>query len=293
MKSAVIEVSDLKKSFRSTQVLKGVSLKIEEGSVVGLVGTNGAGKSTLIQCLLGLLRATGGESTIFSDDSWNLSASTKARLGYVPQTIHHYPWMYVRQIIQYTAAFHENWDKQWEEELVDRWQIPLKKRAAALSPGEAQKLALVLALGHRPELLILDEPVASLDPLGRREFLRSLLELSNNEKQTVLFSTHITADLERVATHVAILKDGLILRYSPLDELLDGFKRLRIRSTERLPDSFSVRHSIRTIVDGSQALTTVPDVDDALLLELRTKWNADVQVEDLNLEEIFVEAHDA
>ena len=291
MTTPVIAVQQLTKRFGSKAVLRGVDLNIPAGAVVGLVGTNGSGKSTLIKCLLGLLRPTAGTISLLGEEPWNLSASAKSRLGYVPQIVRLYPWMKVRHVVAYTSAFYDSWDAAWVETLLDRWELPREHRIAPLSPGQLQKLALVLALGYRPELLILDEPVASLDPVARREFLRSLLEVCQDEKHTVLFSTHITSDLERVASHLAILKEGRIVMFDELDAVKDRVKRLRISSSNDLPRDFSVRGALRTEVTGKQALAAVTDLDESLLDEVRTKWQAEVTVEDLNLEDIFLELH--
>ncbi len=288
---SVISIQQLKKSFGSKAVLQGVDLNIPAGAVVGLVGTNGSGKSTLIKCLLGLLRPTGGTISLLGEEPWNLSASAKSRLGYVPQIVRLYPWMKVRHVVAYTSAFYDSWDAAWVETLLDRWELPREHRIAPLSPGQLQKLALVLALGYRPELLVLDEPVASLDPVARREFLRSLLELCQHEQHTVLFSTHITSDLERVASHLAVLKQGRIVLFDELDAVKDRVKRLRVTATNNLPPEFSVRGALRSEVNGSQALVAVADLDDDLVREVRDKWQADVAVEDLNLEDIFLELH--
>lgn len=149
----------------------------------------------------------------------------------------------------------------------------------------------MLALAHHPELLVLDEPVASLDPIARRRFLESLMESIEDGKRTVLFSTHITSDLERIASHVAILKDGQIAVCEELDHLKDRVKRLRISAGEDLPRSFAIGGALRTEIQGRSALVAMASVDDGLVQELRSRWNADVAVEDLNLEEIFMELH--
>ena len=291
MNDSVINTEGLKKRFGSKDVLGGVDLTIPAGAIVGLVGTNGSGKSTLIKCLLGLLKKTSGTISLLGEDPWNLSAAAKSRLGYVPQTVRLYPWMKVKHIVAYTSSFYDDWDVEWTSTLLERWELPLEQRIGPLSPGQLQKLALVLALGYRPELLILDEPVASLDPVARREFLRSLLELCQEDQHTILFSTHITSDLERVASHLAILKQGQIALFDELDNVKDQFKRLRITAPSRLPADFAVRGSLRCTTDGTQAVAAVSRVDDQLISELQQRWQAEVVVEDLNLEEIFLEYH--
>src|SRR5580704_5615979 len=239
----VVHVRGLQKSFgrfKPKAVLKGVDLTIPAGTVLGLVGTNGEGKSTLIKCLLGLLKPTGGEMRVFGEDPWDLSASTKARIGYVPQEPALLPWMTVRQQLAYTGAFFPSWDTNFAADLVSRWGLPWDERVGPLSLGQRQKVSIVLALAHRPKLLILDEPVASLDPVARRQFLESLMQATEAGEQTVLFSTHITSDLERIASHLAMLKGGRIAFCDELDHLKDRVKRLRISAAQDLPRSFAI-----------------------------------------------------
>ena len=289
----MIEVSGLMKSFGggAKPVLRGVDLTVQRGSVTGLLGKNGSGKSTLLKCLLGLLRASSGQARVLGEEPWHLSASAKAQLGYVPQEVSLYSWMRVRQIIEYTAAFYPKWNHELTADLARRWQLPLEDRVGPMSQGQQQKLALILALGHEPELLILDEPVASLDPSARREFLKTLLDVARDENRSVLFSTHITSDLERVADRVAVLQDGRIVYHNELDELKDSIKRLRITAAHDLPASFGVANSLRSEISGKHALVAVSHIEPTSVQELESQWQASVAVEDLSLEEIFLEMH--
>jgi ABC-2 type transport system ATP-binding protein len=292
MNEPILRVDGLHKSFDGKQVLRGIDLELEPGEVLGLLGANGSGKTTLIKCALGLIRPSAGRVTVFGENSWDLSASAKNRLGYVPQEVTSYPWMRVRQVISYTAAFYRNWDQSLVNTLCERWHVPLEDRVGSLSTGQLQTVGILLALGHRPELLVLDEPVASLDPSARRQFLRTLLEMLEDDRHTILFSTHITSDLERVAQRVAILGDGQIRFHGDLDELKDRVKRLRIMSRHALPASFAVPGALRCEVAGATATVSVADFDERLVADMQKTWDADVSVHDLNLEEIFVEMHD-
>lgn len=291
MNDIIVEAKQLCRRFDKLDVLRGVDLTLERGMVVGLLGTNGSGKSTLLRCLLGLLRLTSGAARLFGENPWTLSGAAKTRLGYVPQEVKLYPWMTVSQVVAYTAAFYPKWDDALCEDLIRRWDVPRDRRVGPLSPGQLQKLGLILALGHRPELLFMDEPVAALDPIARREFLKSLLEVTQDLQHTVLFSTHITSDLERVASHVALLQEGRVALFEDLDSVKDRVKRLRISAAAPLPHDFSVIGSLRTEVNGQTALVAATNVNDQLLNRLRQEWHAEVQVEDLNLEEIFLELH--
>lgn len=293
MNSEIIRTTGLRKSFGRSEVLRGVDLMIPRGAVVGLLGTNGAGKSTLIKCLLGLLKISAGSASVLGEDPWNLSADAKSRIGYVPQVVHVYPWMQVRQVIDYTGAFYPRWDHSWCSEMLDQWELDGSAWVRTLSTGQLQRLGLILGMGHRPELYILDEPAASLDPSGRRSLLRSLLEIAEDNEHSILFSTHITSDLERIASHVAIMGDGVIDYFGELDELKDSVKRIRIHSSIDLPADFSVHGALRTQVIGKSAIVAVAAIDKELIDQLRERWHATVDIEDLNLEDIFLELHDA
>lgn len=289
--AAVIDIRGVEKSFGKTTVLKGVDLSIPEGAVVGLLGTNGSGKSTLIKCLVGLLKPDAGEARVFGESGWSLSAEAKGRIGYVPQELKLFPWMKVKHVVNYIASFYPTWDYALSDRLIDEWGLPRDHRVGPLSTGQAQKLAIILALGHRPDLLILDEPVASLDPLARREFLRSIREIAADERHTILFSTHITSDLERVTSHVALLRDGRIAFHEELDALKDRFKRVRMTRPRGFAPDFTLDGALHVDVAGTTARVTLPDVTDSLMERLAREQQAEVVVEDLNLEEIFLEFH--
>jgi ABC-2 type transport system ATP-binding protein len=288
----VLKMQAVSKLFSGRPVLDRLNFEVPAGTVVGLLGKNGAGKTTLLRCALGLARPQHGTVTILGEPAWNLSASAKGRIGYVPQTPQLYPWMQVQHILAYTGSFYARWNEKLVEELVERWQIPRTRRAGTLSVGEAQKLSLVMALGHEPELLVLDEPVASLDPAARREFLKVVLEIAAGGERTVIFSTHITSDLERVADRVAILRRGHISFFGELGELKDQVKRLSVTSDNAFPEQFSLPGILHQKIDGNRALVTTNAMNLDLVGQLESQWHATVEVQDLNLEEIFLELHD-
>jgi ABC-2 type transport system ATP-binding protein len=288
----LIDMRGVRKTFKpGNDVLRGIDLEVPCGTVLGLLGKNGAGKTTLIKCLLGLLKITGGSATLFGEDAWNLSAGAKARLGYVPQTVALYPWMKVKHILPYTAAFYRNWNSKLVSELVERWELPTETRVGTLSICQLQKLAIILSLGHEPELLILDEPAASLDPVARREFLSAVLAIAGQNNRTVVFSTHITSDIERVADTVAIVQQGRIAYHGELGGLKDSVKRLRITAENALPSVFAVPDALSVAIDGNRAVVAVRQFSPELISALSRQWQAQIEVEDLNLEDIFLELH--
>lgn len=235
MSDIIIELRDLTKQFGNAHILRGVDLAIPRGSVVGLLGTNGSGKTTLIKCMLGLLRRNTGQSLLFGQDSWSLSPDIKARIGYVPQVISFFPWIRVRDLIRYTASFYPKWNDDLCQRMIRDWDIPADQRISTLSVGQVQKTAILLAVGHDPDLLILDEPAAALDPIARRQFLQLLIDLAAPGRRTVLFSTHLTTDLERVADRVAVLKTGQVAWFGLLDDLKE-------QTHLNLEDSFLEMH---------------------------------------------------
>jgi len=289
MDKPLIDITGITKGFKNKHVLDGLSLAVPKGSVFGLLGCNGAGKTTLIKCILGLFNITSGKISILGDDPSDFAAATKERLGYVPQSDRVYPWLTVGQLIDYTASFYKHWNSELVAQLIDEWGIDTKEKYGVLSEGQAQKVSIVLALGHEPELLILDEPVASLDPAARRQFLKTILTITSERECTVFFSTHITSDLERVADRVALLKDGAIHFNGELDQLKDEVKRLRIIAERELPPAFDFDGFLHCESSVNEAIVSVRGFNPEIKSKLERDLNATVEVEDLNLEEIFLE----
>lgn len=287
-----IEINNIVKEFGQQRVLDDLSWSIPSGSVVGLLGVNGSGKSTLIRCILGLLKPSQGSITIDGEDVWDLSDAAKARIGYVDQHPKLYPWMCGRQLLSYIGSFYPSWNDALVAELAGRWDVPLKQSFGSISPGQQHKVAILAALGNEPDLLILDEPVSSLDPLARGEFLKSLLEIAADGDRTVLFSTHITSDLERVATHVAILSGGKIRWFDELDEMKDRVKRVRLRASSAIPADLQIPKAFKVSLSDHTATAVVADWTDEMAEQIKQHYDVDVVVEDLNLEDIFLELHD-
>lgn len=224
--SAPLQVSGLTHRYDSRVVLDHIDLALEPGGVLGLIGRNGAGKSTLIRAMLGLLEPESGSAFVFGEPALKLSDATKERLGYVPQQPDALAWLTAAQMFDYLSRFYPRWDHRFAESTLERWRIAPKKVMAKLSPGERQRVDLIRALAPQPELLVLDEPASALDPVARRELLREIALRAGESGTTVLFSTHIVSDLERVASDIAFLHDGRLLLHCPVDETKERYARL-------------------------------------------------------------------
>jgi len=289
MTSPIISLSGVSKHFGAQSVLQALDWSIMPGQVVGLLGRNGAGKSTLIECLLGLREVDAGSVTIFGEDVSNLSESARARIGYVPQQSDLFEWLTPHQMLDYFKALYPRWNDAKVAQLLTRWNFDADKCGrpiSKLSGGEKQRLSIIRALAHDPELLILDEPVSALDPVGRRDFLRELVDGVIERNTTVVFSTHILSDLERVALDVAFLKDGKIALEGGLDELMESARR--IVGPELLLTALAISGEVRRTVqrDGTVEVIARSLTADAMALAQR---EPSVRIETLTLEDLFVE----
>jgi len=289
MSEITLSLTGICKSFGEKKVLKSVDFTVPEGTIIGLMGKNGAGKSTLIKCLLGLLKPDEGNAEVLGEASWNMSVATKHRIGYVPQILTGFRWMRVETMLDYTGSFYKYWNNSKVISLLKKWDLDPWSKISSLSVGERQKLAIIQAMGHEPDVYVFDEPVASLDPVARREFIKQLIELNMNENKTMLFSTHISSDLERVAADIALLKDGIISFKGDLSELKERVKRLHIRASKELPQSLPFHRIINSQINHKSAVVTVDGITEEELIAFKSSYQAIITIETLNLEDIFLE----
>jgi ABC-2 type transport system ATP-binding protein len=284
----VFETKDLTKKFDATVALDHVTLGVPKGSIVGLVGKNGCGKTTLLRHLVGLHLPTSGTSTTLGRPSGKLGHDELVRIGNVPQENRFLDWMDVDQHIRYVASFYPRWDRDREKRLLEDLELSPGVQVGALSPGNAQKLALVLALGHHPELLVLDEPVSALDPIARGKLLSFLLELLREDDATIVISSHVLRDVEQVVDRVICLDEGRLKVSEPLDDLKERYAewRLTVREGSELPRRFPEPYVLRQEVNGRQASLLVRGPG-AELSTFRERYPVDVEVRPLNLERMF------
>ncbi|MGH3067258.1 MAG: ABC transporter ATP-binding protein [Streptosporangiaceae bacterium] len=276
--TAVIETDGLGKRYRKLWALADCTLSIPAGHVVGLVGPNGAGKTTLINLATGMLAATAGTIEVLGERP-AVGPAQLAKVGYLAQDAPVYAGLSVADHLRLGAHLNPGWDAEMARHRIDQLDLDPGQRAGKLSGGQRAQLALTLALGKRPELLILDEPVASLDPLARREFLQVLMETVAEQQVSVVLSSHLISDLERVCDHVIVLVDSRVRLAGPVDELLATHHLLSgpRRDLATLPDGLEIISASHTEVQTTLLVrTSGPVLDPA--------WTvSEVGLEDLAL----------
>ena len=219
MTDPVIKIENLTRRFGAKTALDGVSLSMPRGGVYGLVGANGAGKTTLIKHILGLVKAENGSVRIFGLDPVTEPVAVLSRIGYLSEENDLPGWMRVDELIRYSRAFYKNWDNAYAEELRQSFALDPAAKIKTLSKGQKSRAGLLIALAYRPELLVLDEPSSGLDPIVRRDILGAVMRTIADEGRTVLFSSHLLDEVEQVADHVTMIRQGTIVMSAPLADI--------------------------------------------------------------------------
>jgi ABC-2 type transport system ATP-binding protein len=225
----VVEIRRLTRQFGANKALDDVSLIIPRGGVFGLIGANGAGKTTLIKHILGMLRAQTGTVRVFGQDPVTNPVGTLGRIGFLSEDRDLPDWMAVGELMRYTQSFFPNWDEKYAEELREMFDLDPYAKIVKLSRGQRARAGLLTALAHRPELLLLDEPSSGLDPVVRRDILAAIIRTIADEGRTVLFSSHLLDEVERVADQVTVIRQGRLLLTAPLDEIKETHRRVTLR----------------------------------------------------------------
>ncbi len=217
----VVEIRDLTRRFWRTTALADITLSIPRGVVFGLVGENGAGKTTLIKHLLGLFKAQSGTVSVFGLNPVDDPVGVLGRIGYLSESREMPDWMRIGQFMSYSQAFYPKWDTTYADQLLEMFELAKDQRIKSLSRGQRARVGLLAALAHRPEFLVLDEPSSGLDPIVRRDILSAIIRTVADEGRTILFSSHLLDEVERVADRVAMLHLGRLVMSAPLDQILD------------------------------------------------------------------------
>ncbi|MBN2216255.1 MAG: ABC transporter ATP-binding protein [Pirellulales bacterium] len=283
-----IELVGLSKQFGRSWAVNNLSLRVPRGCTFGLIGPNGAGKSTTIRMLMGMLRPTLGWANVLGLDPLEQSVLVRQRVGYVPETHHAYRWMRVDQVIGFCRAAYTTWNDAVCDEMLRLFALDTRKKIKHLSKGMQVKLALLIAVAHEPELLVLDEPMAGLDPLAREEFLDGVLRTICERGQTVLFSTHSLDDVQRLADTVGILYEGQLLVHENIEQLLAETKRIRAVLRDAARPEYVPSGTIWQRIEGREWLLTLREFTPEKVERLRRQNAVDhVEVIDVGLEDLF------
>jgi ABC-2 type transport system ATP-binding protein len=229
---AVVEIRALTRRFGAKVALDRVGLTVPRGVVMGLVGANGAGKTTLIRHILGLLKAQAGSVRVFDRNPVADPAYVLGRIGYLSEENDLPGWMRVSELLRYSRAFYPKWDDAYAEELRETFELSPSSRVGTLSKGQRARAGLLIALAYRPELLVLDEPSSGLDPIVRRDILGAIIRTIADEGRTVLFSSHLLDEVERVSDHVAMINHGRMIFSAELDDLKATHRCMTLRFAE-------------------------------------------------------------
>jgi ABC-type multidrug transport system ATPase subunit len=284
----VVAVSHLSRHFGAKAALQDVSMAVNRGCVFGLVGENGAGKSTLIKHLLGLWRAETGTVEVFGKDPVADPVSVLGRIGYLSEQPDLPGWMRVADLLRYTQAFYPRWDASYAGQLREQFGLDAAARIRTLSKGQHARLGLIAAEAHRPDLLILDEPSSGLDPIVRRDILEAIIRTVTDQGRTVIFSSHLLDEVERVSDYLAMLHRGTLRFCAPLDDIRTRHRRVVLHFERAQPKPPVVSGAIGVDGEGKD-WTIICDADRIHAAAMAQHLGATL-VEDsaASLDEIFV-----
>lgn len=291
MNDLVIEISELRKSYKDTAALNGLSLAVNRGSVYGFLGRNGAGKTTTIKILIGLARKDSGLAQVFGIpvDS-NHAIDIRRRTGFVTEDKDLYPYMTVDEMVRFTRSFFPTWRTDLEKRYLDLFELPRKRKTETLSKGMRSKLMLLLAIARGAELLILDEPSDGLDPAVVEDVLRELMSLAAAEGTTIFFSSHQLHEVEQIADHICIVDGGRAIVSGSLDDLKCQYQRIRVILDRELREPVRWVDGAEHVKQEGRTVSILASRNvDAVLAQAQSLPGASVEKFPVTLKEIFLE----
>jgi len=288
---SAIEIRDLTRRYGKLEAVHGLSLTVRAGCCYGFFGRNGAGKTTTIKCLLNLLRPQSGTVRVFGLDPQRDEVAVKSRIAYVPDAVAFYPWMTVRDTLDYFASFRAHWNRDIENDLLKRFGLDRNQKAASMSKGQKTQLALITAICPEPELLVLDEPTSGLDPIVRREFIETVIgayQSSDPSNRTVFVSTHLISEFEGLIDEFTVIEQGRNLLTMNADDARERFKKITVRFSVTPPEKLVFAGALQIKRNGRSAEILANGNSDKLMADLKSMQPEDLRCESLSLEEIFV-----
>ena len=288
---SAIDIDNLTRRFSTTEAVAGLNLHVRPGTCYGFFGRNGAGKTTTIRCLLGLLQPSSGAVGVFGLDPWKYGTEVKGRIAYVPDQVAFYPWMTVRETLDYIAAFRKRWNRDAEHALVKQFGLDLHQKAMSLSKGQRTQLALVGAICSEPDLLVLDEPTSGLDPIVRRELIRTVIGAYQDAGpgRTVFVSTHLISEFEGLIDEFTIVERGRDILTMEADTARARYQKISARFNSTAPRIEIA--GARVLRHHGREIEIVAEGDAAQVLDrLQAGSPETIERSALTLEEIFVAA---
>ena len=289
MPDNAIEVQDLVKYYDGRCILHDIDLKVPRGCIYGLLGRNGCGKTTIIRILLGLEPPTRGRTMLLGQDSTALSAQTRGRIGYVAEGHNLIQNYKVHRIIGLCKGLSLHWNEEFFGRLMETFRLPLDRRVRELSAGMRAELNLALAMASDPELLILDDPTLGLDTVARRQFLELAIDLIQKADRTILFSSHILSDVERIADRIGVIVAGRLVVDCELQELKDRIRKLRVLFEDEPPEDIYLTEIVNRQVQGREMVLTVANWNAQKQAILDTFKPVSCTEIPMTLEDIFIE----
>lgn len=285
----VIVTDNLTKHYGPHRVVDALNLRVPEGSVYGLLGRNGAGKSTAIKMLLGLVRPDYGRAELLGERVDRLSPQTRSRIAYLAEGHPLYGWMTIHEAVGFTRAFYPQWNERLVEQILDHFRLRGGQRIRRLSRGQQAQVSLALAVAPDPELLILDDPTIGLDTVVRRDFLDSLIQIIQRQGRTILFSSHILGDVERVADRIGILVDGVLRVDCRTDHFRDSIRKILLEFHGHAPDAPALPGLVSHRQLGTQLELVMVGYGDEQRKSIEALGPRSIEVLDFNLEDAFIE----
>lgn len=289
MSDVSVEFSNVSRTFGDQPALRGMSLQVPRGCVLGLLGRNGAGKSTALRCMVGVERPDEGQVRVLGLDPLRFDVAARRRVGYLAETGVPFPAARVSSLIELCAPLYERWNDRLQNEMLARFGISPRARLRDLSLGQQRAVGLLLAICPEPELLVLDEPAANLDTVVRREFLEAIIGLVSESDRTVIFSSHILSDVERVADRIAIVHQGRLLMGGALDELKESARRVRLTFPGAAPSTLALPGLVALRREARELLATIVPFDAQEIERAAAVLGAHAELQPLGLEELFID----
>ena len=289
MGNGVIQVDGLVKYYDGRRILDGIDLEVPEGCIYGLLGRNGIGKTTLIRILLGLESATRGETYLLGCESGQLSAAMRSRIGYVAEGHNLIQNYKVGRLVSLYKSLSKKWNQEFFSHLMEMFRLPMDRKVKQLSTGMRAQLNLSLAMAIDPELLILDDPTLGLDTVARRQFLELAVDILQDDGRTILFSSHILSDVERIADRIGVLAGGKLVVDCALDDLKERVKKFRLIFAEQAPDDLHLTEIISQQVQGRELVITVANWNEQKQVIIGTFKPESFTEIPMSLEDIFLE----